>query len=208
MSRRTLIGVAIALFVGCVIGLGAISRTDAIANSDASDQQPVTRYPRGNWDAANARAFERFPLYYAGEEILGLPLVAINRSDAPESEGEPLRRDDVAFLYGLCQAIGDAGCAPPLEIQVWNACERYRGLYLIPPDDSLRIRGVPAAFYDGNTRLELYSGIVTVVLFGESRDQLVAAAQGLRGLNHQIGTAADLPAPAKGVTEGKLACQG
>src|SRR5688500_7675452 len=89
-------------------------------------------------------------------------------------------------IYGHCTPRSDAGCAPPLQIQTWPACERSPADYTIgEPEEPLRpsdigtIRGVPARFY-GNHRLELSTGDVTVVIFGRSRDLLVAAAQTLR----------------------------
>lgn len=89
-----------------------------------------------------------------------------------------------------------SGCAPPLEIQVWSACERTQNLYPFPADEEARLRGVDAAFYENFRRLELYSGRVTIVIFGDSRGELLKAAAALRGLNTATPTSQPLPAAA------------
>jgi hypothetical protein len=135
---------------------------------------------RGNSTLAAARAFAAFPLYFAGDSFQGLPLVAVERHPA-----------QVGFLYGTCSIPVDAegargGCAPPLAVQVWPACERDSSLYPFAPDERVRIRGAPAAFYEGHRRLELSADGVTVVLFGVGREQLLRAAAALRRLNRGI----------------------
>ena len=112
--------------------------------------------PRGDLTLDEARAFDEFPLVYAGERVDGLPLIAI------------LRRDDtaryVSFVYGDCRSSGcDGGCAPPAEIQVWPAGARNLAAYGsatrgagAPAPERTTIRGLPAAFFDDGTRLEIY----------------------------------------------------
>ena len=136
---------------------------------------------RGNSTLAAARAFAAFPLYFAGASFEGLPLVAVERHPA-----------QVGFLYGSCTIPVDAegargGCAPPLAVQVWPACERDPSLYPFASEERLRIRGVPAAFYEGHRRLELSADGVTVVLFGTGREQLLRAAGALRPVNRAVG---------------------
>jgi len=124
-----------------------------------------------------ARAFEEFPLVYAGERVDGLPLVAIVRRDDTA--------DYVSFVYGDCRPSSpDGGCAPPAEVQVWPADRRSLGAYdasrggAVP--ELMRIRGSPAAFFDAGTRLELYTAQLTVVLFARSRERLDELAHALR----------------------------
>jgi hypothetical protein len=124
-----------------------------------------------------ARAFDDFPLYFAGERVDGLPLVAI------------LRRDDtasyVSFVYGDCvPAELDQGCAPPAEIQVWPRVRRAPELYEPPAPASAAaeratVRGTEAAFFAGRTRLELFAGRSTVVIFGDSSRRVLAIADAL-----------------------------
>lgn len=130
----------------------------------------------GNFTLENARTFDEFPLYYAGEEVDGLPLTAVlARADGARY---------VSFVYGDCTPSTDAGCAPPAEIQVWPASARGLGSYdpaapASPPITPTRLRGVSAAFV-GETQLELYPPRVTVVVFAEDRQRAVAIAEALR----------------------------
>lgn len=74
--------------------------------------------------------------------------------------------------------------------------------------DVQKIRGIPARFY-GDNRLELSTGDVTVVIFGDSRALLLAAAQALRsvpGSQAQIPPNVSLPTPVAGAQEGTLGC--
>ena len=105
------------------------------------------------------------PLYSAGGRVDGLPLSAI------------LQRDDtahfVSFVYGDCEPSGDAGCAPPAEVQVWPACRRNLALYEDASSsggspEPIMVRGVPAVLFDEGTRLELETQQSTVVVFADT----------------------------------------
>ena len=126
-----------------------------------------------------------------------------------------LRRDDtanyVSFVYGDCVPEDDAGCAPPAEIQVWPACRRSIALYRAPPPagpvaERTMIRGVPAAFLDDGTRLELQTGSSTVVVFADSRGRAARIARALRPLSESGPPGERLPPPAPGALEGTLDC--
>lgn len=120
-------------------------------------------------------------------------------------------------IYGTCKATSDAGCAPPLAVQVWPACERSPADYTfgdpenestLEPTDVTTLRGVPARFY-GEGRLELSTGDVTVVLFGDSKQLVVEAAGQLRSENgaaNRVTPDQALPAPSRGAQEGTLPC--
>ncbi len=146
----------------------------AACGGAADDVPPLA----GDLTLEQARAFEELPLVYAGEQVDGLPLVAIVRRDDTA--------DYVSFVYGDCRPSSpDAGCAPPAEIQVWPAGRRNLGSYDAPragsgPPELARIRGSPAAFFDAETRLELYTAQLTVVLFARSRERLGKLADALR----------------------------
>lgn len=142
----------------------------------------------GDLTLEQARAFDEFPLVYAGERVDGVPLVAIVRRDDTA--------DYVSFVYGDCSPPPpDGGCAPPAEIQVWPAARRSLGAPDVsrsgPVPELTRIRGSPAAFFDAGTRLELYTPQLTVVLFARSKDRLGTIADALRCLAKH---AADEPA--------------
>jgi len=142
----------------------------------AAQDEPA---PRGSQlTLEQARSFEEFPLVYAGERVDGLPLVAIvRRSDTAEY---------VSFVYADCRPSSvDGGCAPPAEIQVWPGSRRNPGSYdaagpVTPVPERATIRGSPAAFLDAGTRLELYTGRATVVVFADSKERVRAIADALR----------------------------
>jgi hypothetical protein len=140
----------------------------------------------GDLTLVQARAFDEFPLLYAGERVGELPLVAIVRRDDTA--------DYVSFIYGDCRpASPDGGCAPPVEVQVWPAGRRslvsYDGLRGGSPPELTRVRGSPAAFFDAGTRLELYTAEVTVVVFARTQAQVERIADALRCVG------SDAPAP-------------
>lgn len=204
--KRFLVVAAIAL----VPAAAAIAHSDTQRDSQRQMSFDVTPSPpRGNFTFAEAEEFGQFPLYFGGDAVAGLPLVAVHRIDAAPYPGEKVRRNDVTFVYGDCHAP-TGPCAPPLQIQVWDACERYQRLYDILWDEATIIRGVPSAFYDDYMRLELYTGRVSIVIFAGSRDSrelLVSAARSLRGVNNRLAPGSDLPRPIPGVIDGKLPCQ-
>jgi len=159
--------------------------------------------PDGRLSLEEARSFTGFPLFYAGQEVDGLPLTAI------------LRRDDgadyVSFVYGDCEATDDAGCAPPVEVQVWAACRRHLGLYergppFGPAVERAAVRGVPAAFLDDGARLELQTGRSTVVVFAGARGRALRIAAALRSADGSIPAGAALPVPDQGALEGSAPC--
>ena len=118
-------------------------------------------------------------------------------------------------VYGTCTPTADSGCAPPLQIQVWRACERNLSLYTRYPGPNgpvaftrTTIRGVPAAIFDDGYRIELYTGDDTVVIFADTPARARAAAASLRGTIHGAVKAAgeDLPAPVPGALSGTATC--
>ena len=139
---------------------------------------------------------------FAGEAVDGLPLTAVLRGGDPGY---------VSFVYGDCEASDDAGCAPPVEVQVWPACRRHLGLYergppLGPSVERVAVRGVPAAFLDDSTRLELQTGRSTVVVFAGSRGRALRVVAALRSADGSIPAGVALPAPEQGALEGSGPC--
>jgi hypothetical protein len=134
--------------------------------------------PGGNITLAQARAFDEFPLVWAGESVAGLPLTAV------------LRRNDearyVSFVYGDCTPTSDGGCSPPVEVQVWPASARGLGSYGsgagAPVLEPTSARGVAAGFV-GEAQLELYGKRSTVVVFSDSRERSLEVASVLRCLS-------------------------
>lgn len=144
-----------------------------------------------------------YALYNAGDRVEGFPLVAVlRRSDTAEF---------VSFVYGDCTPAGDTGCAPPIEIQVWPACRRHLGLYaassgVSPALEQATVRGVPAAFIDDGTRLELQAGRSTIVVFADSRSRVARIARALRAVDGSVPVRQELPPPEPGALEGSLPC--
>lgn len=204
--RRAFVIFLAAFVVFAVAGVGA----QAVRGTD---KEPFLEVEAdGNYSVARAEDFSDFPIYSVGSSFEELPLVAVQRHEDKPDPAEPVTRDTVSFIYGSCEiplsedGEYDGGCAPPLAIEIWPACERYQGLYPFEPDESLTIRGSPAAFYEGHHRLELYTGTSTVVIFGKGREQLLKAADELEGVNTDVSEEEQLPAPAAGAREGGLEC--
>jgi hypothetical protein len=132
-----------------------------------------------------------FPYFSLGSSFDGLPATAtFRRCDLPDPE-EGFAANFVSYIYGDCQPTGDPPlCGPPVEIQTWPACQRNLAQYdpqpgvppyvVGPTPDRLDIRGVPAALFENGLRLEIYTGRSTVVLFGQSRDQVLRAADSVQ----------------------------
>jgi hypothetical protein len=139
--------------------------------------------------------FRKFALYYVGDSFQGHRLRHDRSNDASERSGR-----SVSFLYGDCQAHGDAGCALPLEIETYAACARNRNSYSGPdsaPSRRLRIRKAPAAVYGEHDLLELYTGNVTVVIHADGDLSVMrAAADALRSVDGRVGPHDPLPPPA------------
>ncbi len=178
-----------------------------------------------------------FPVYSLGAVFDTLVRHQIIRTcdvpDPADVTAGHTRENSVTVSYGDCVADQpDAnheahGCIPPLQIQTFPACERNSALYRVDtegtpmPRTDTTVRGVPAAYFDdsdtgGASRLEIYTGSVTVVLFGPDVLELLAAAQSmlptlpnpftdLDPLIHTP-TTAPLLAPVSGALDGTLTC--
>jgi hypothetical protein len=123
-----------------------------------------------------ARRFTAFPLYWAGRRVAGLPLAVV--SQAADHDGV-----DVTFTYGTCQESGGAEtCAPPLEVQVTNLCNRLpRDVGSGSPARRLRgaLAGPAERGTDNGADVTIYVKGLAVTLFGRSR-LVRAAVQALR----------------------------
>jgi hypothetical protein len=151
------------------------------------------------------RDFDAFQLFWLGEEFEDLPLTDVTGS----AEGTR----PVSFLYGGCYVpIGqEGGCALPVEIQIWPACERNLSLYPIaeqvddlseiPLDD---VRGAPA-FTVPEGHVDIYTSDVTIVVFGDAQ-YLDGVFSELRSVDGEIDPNQSLPTPIEGHLEGKAPC--
>jgi hypothetical protein len=169
----------------------------------------VARVP--GFDAA--RAFHRYPVYWAGQEILGMPLENIEDYTAYEKTAPA----GWGFSYGSCELSGTdhPSCAPPLAIQVDSTCKRWSAELVPKRARLIDLRGAKAYWSGGlpgagggeaeSGPLEIFTGRTTVVIFALERKVAFAAARRLRTV-HQA-RPFELPPPVAGSLQGKLPCQ-
>lgn len=206
-SARSRFEILLALLaVVAATGCGAVRAEEATVENS----QP--EHPGDMFRSEDARSFKRFPLYWLGNSFGSLPLTALTRRDDAPAVAERVRADYVGFIYGDCVALDEEGCAPPLEIQIWPACERSLADYRLTPSGQplphrrTIMHGVPAAYFEHGLRLELYTGEVTIVIFGLRRRDVERAAASLRAANESAANKTTLPPPAPGAMAGKLPC--
>jgi hypothetical protein len=155
-----------------------------------------------------------FAHYWVGSSFENLPLTdRLFRCGGAYRSDAVVRTNSFSVLYGDCDA-SDGGCALPLEIQTWPACDRsfadydfLPGLFPRPPIG--RLRGVPSARFEGGTRLELYTGEVTVVVFADAPGRATRAAAALATTPESpllVASGAPLPAAVRGHLRGALFC--
>jgi hypothetical protein len=189
-----------------------------IAYVTTAEGRAPFRSDLSNFTPETVRDFTGFPLYSLGTQFEDLPLTAIVRIDrkstlkARGGFGIPDNRPNhVTFIYGTC----GGGCVPPLQVQIWPACDRALQdyYYNVPgggpsrPHELVTVRGVPAARF--TDRHEIYSGTVTIVIFGGSVALRARAAERLTPANTlapDVSPNEPLPPPAPGAMEGKLKC--
>jgi hypothetical protein len=154
-----------------------------------------------------------YTVYWVGKAFDGLTLSGRIRRLEPPDPGETFGADFYSYLYGSCTSDSiDGACPLPLEIQSWAACKRNLSVYTEAPDgrpvphENLKIRGVPAALFEEGTRLEIYTGTTTVVIFGSDLDRMNRAAVAMFSVDGRIKPKQTLPAPAPGALQGKLKC--
>jgi hypothetical protein len=166
-----------------------------------------------------------FPVYSAGPSAGGLGVSEVIRNCVPPETDSAGRANYVSYLYGICPELADGtadACAPPLEVQTWPACERSLADYELAPGEPYpheelgQLDGVPAYSFDDGTRVELYTGEATIVIFS-AEPQLIDDAVALLQLEPtsqppgEPTDAADdqgaqLPDPAPGALSGDLSC--
>jgi hypothetical protein len=165
-----------------------------------------------------------FPVYSLGQAVDGFLVTSVTRQCNPPQPDAAGRLNAVTYAYGVCPELADGtadSCAPPVAVQTWPGCERSLADYeLAPgvpyPSEKLgKLDGVPAYSFDDGTRLELYAGQATIVIFAADpslMDDAVAAIQrepadqppGQPAASD--GQGPDLPAPDPGAVAGRLSC--
>jgi len=201
-TRLALFGIGLALALLLAAGLLAASLLGYIGGS-------TTVHPNSNFSVARAREFEEFSVFYAGDEVNGYPLTAVNHSPLG-----PMRKNawSVDFTYGTCDVgpgFDPGGCSMPVEISNEPACSRNLAMYggpLSPGAHPKRFRGATAAFFERGSRIEIQTGTTTIVIFAFSKREALAVARSLRGVNTAVETGEALPPPAAGALQGKVPC--
>jgi hypothetical protein len=96
-------------------------------------------------------------------------------------------------IYGSCDT-SEGGCGPPLDIQSWPECDRNYSSYgviesprALSPRKSFFLSGsykIPTAAleYGLSTRLEMYTGQTTVVIYSDGSTLAKRAAHALARL--------------------------
>lgn len=182
-TRRRMLTVApVVLVVGGGLLAWALLR-------GGDDGRVVT--PTGNWSLEEARAFDGFALFWAGDNFGDQPLTAIIRA-----EGE----DSVSFLYGSCTLPeGEGGCAVPFQVTVEPFCQSPPGRLAesVKKGEPFQLRGALAQEY-GEGSMQLWTQDVSISLHVEGeRGSARTLAEALRPLNSLASPGLDdaLPAP-------------
>ena len=166
-----------------------------------------------------AKSFHRYPVYWAGAEVLGIPLEDIEGHAGYEKHAP----SGWSFNYGTCELpeTDEPSCALPVEIQVDSTCTRWAD-ELNRPENLVHFRGAianwrPGAPSPGEHGVEIFTGRVTIVVFTEPfalkqgyhlSDPEKVASEVMNRLRtvHQA-SPRPLAPPVAGSLTGKLPCQ-
>ncbi len=209
----------------------------------AGGAHAAVRY--GNTSEGEEYAFVDYPVFDLGGSYGGLQKTGINHfryypdgmqfdtfvgpMTALPADELQLPSDFFSDLYGDCvvpdpvvEYQQSPTCELPLEVQSWPTCMRNVSQYSQPiVATPLVVRGAPALLFDEGRQLEIYTGNMTVVIYGQDRQVVQGAANQLVMVNEaaiRIGPEGPssgwslffslgiLPAPAPGAMTGTLPC--
>lgn len=196
----SLIVAAGAVMIAVAIGITQIVQAGGPDVPPGTYFDDVARGPALPCTGADGRPVD-VPKFSLGASFEGLEIAhQERRCDQPGPVG---RANHHSVIYGDCTPKDGHGCAPPLEIQTFAACERNLALYGRGPDEAEpvayekgRVAGYSAAYFEDGRRVELYLTDSTVVIFGSSRGQVTRAAAKLhREQPNPNATQTPCPAP-------------
>lgn len=143
-----------------------------------------TDEPQGDSTLDEVRDLPGPAPYFVGETFEDLPLTAILGRSLP-----------LSFIYGDCEPPpGEGGCPAPLEVQVSPIEGRPPGMISkMITCRKVTVRGVEGAFFGSD--LHLYVGSQTVVIFADSAERALRAAEALRPVDADRASGEDLPSP-------------
>jgi hypothetical protein len=161
-----------------------------------------------------------FTNYYLGQSFESFPLsntIFFCARPYDGSTGPPGRDHAIDFVYGICGLPGHGGhCIPQVDVKNEPACDDNYFLFRFgqPENRSLRtlttLRGAPAVVIGGSDpRINIYTGDVTITLYGQDANQLQRAVNSLQPGPQSAGGAtgsATLPPPVPGAMNGRLRC--
>ncbi len=164
----------------------------------------------GDLTRAAAAAFARYPLYWAGDQYDGVPMVAILDSSIGH-DGARTGTDSVTLIYGSCTPQGRPGsCAPPVEIQIWPEKLRpvERDVAAVGTSSVIHIPGQPnvCAVVHGS-RVEFAAKGVTVIVGARGRADSVRVASRLRSMNALARSAGSRVAAPSAAARGRFRCR-
>jgi hypothetical protein len=199
-SNRILLGAIPAIATGIVLAAAAAGPGQSGDARSAKRWKPCP--PEGS-KAVN------FSAYYLGDAFQRHALTKTLRVCNKPHPWEPVRGNYISYIYGDCVPGSDSGCAPPVEIQSAPACERRPSRRVRRRARRHEIRGAPAVQFPGESRLELFTGDATVMIFGHTPEEVRKGAAALRsipGSRVSVPAGARLPKPLRGASSGKLRC--
>jgi hypothetical protein len=168
-----------------------------------------------------------FEIFSAGPAVAGLPLSAILRRCDAAAPAYEAPANQFTYVYGHCESppTGESGCAPPLEVQTWPACQRYPAGYsfdgkALPSRELPKRGGAEVVEFDFalESRIEVYTKFSTIVIFADSPELARKAVELLtpqQAGKRPVTNAADLRGPpperlgppTEGAMEGDLECR-
>lgn len=235
VAKKVRLGIALgctaaALFSAVTIATGAVGGTNPVSGG----RQPsvwVSTHDRvlahealpctGPNDPTN------FEIFSAGPAVAGLPLSAILRRCDAAAPAYEAPANQFTYVYGHCESppTGESGCAPPLEVQTWPACQRYPAGYSfdgkpLPSRELPKRGGAEVVEFDFalESRIEVYTKSSTIVIFADSPELARKAVELLtpqQAGKRPVANAADLRGPpperlgppTDGAMEGDLECR-